>query len=123
MPADLPKTARVTESARFKAILDLKCSAADDLLSVFAAKRPVESSSTRPRVGLVVGRRHGPAVARNRKKRLLRSAFRAIQAELPPGFDFVLIPRATPAARLDAYVRSLAALAPKAAARASRRVG
>ncbi len=117
MPTDLPRAARVTQSARFKAVLDLKASAADALLTVFAGPKP----GPRPRLGLVVGRRHGNAIARNRKKRLLRAAFRVIQTDLPAGFDFVLIPRTTPAATLNAYVRSLGDLAPRAAARAARR--
>lgn len=121
MPADLPRRARVTESRRFKAILDLQCSAADAVLTIYAAPRPSPALSGRPRLGVVVGRRHGNAVARNRKKRLLRAAFRAVQTSLPAGFDFVLIPRTTPAAPLEAYVRSLGHLAPRAAARAARR--
>ena len=42
-----------------------------------------------PRVGLVVSKSCGSAVARNRIKRRLRSAARAI--ELEPGIDYVII--------------------------------
>jgi len=42
-----------------------------------------------PRVGLVVSKSCGSAVARNRIKRRLRSAARA--AELEPGIDYVII--------------------------------
>jgi ribonuclease P protein component len=42
-----------------------------------------------PRVGLVVSRSCGSAVARNRIKRRLRSAARA--TELEPGIDYVII--------------------------------
>lgn len=45
------------------------------------------------RLGLSVSRKVGGAVARNRVKRLLREAFRAVQAELPCGLDLVVVAR------------------------------
>lgn len=45
------------------------------------------------RLGVIATRRYGNAVARNRAKRLLREAFRASQAALPPSVDVVLIAR------------------------------
>lgn len=45
------------------------------------------------RLGLSVSRKVGGAVARNRVKRLLREAFRAVQAELPKGLDLVVVAR------------------------------
>ena len=44
-------------------------------------------------MGIVVGKRIGPAVVRNRVKRLLREAARARLGCLPPGYDIVLIAR------------------------------
>jgi len=47
-----------------------------------------------PRLGLAVGRRVGTAVRRNRVKRLLREAFRTVQADLPArpegSYDYVI---------------------------------
>jgi ribonuclease P protein component len=45
------------------------------------------------RVGVVAGRRVGPAVARNRAKRLLREAARHLYPRLMPGWDLILIAR------------------------------
>ncbi len=46
-----------------------------------------------PRLGLIVGRKHGSAVVRNRLKRVMRAAFRLSQHELPAGFDLICTPR------------------------------
>jgi len=46
------------------------------------------------RLGLVVGRRHGTAVRRNRLKRLIREAFRLSYAQVPRGLDLVCAPQA-----------------------------
>lgn len=71
-----------------------------------------ENSVGHPRLGLVVSRKCGTSVERNRWKRCLREAFRQSQAELPQGLDLVVIPRpraepATPA--VAGSLRELAA--------------
>ena len=46
-----------------------------------------------PRLGLAVPRAVGPAVVRNRLKRLLREVWRVLLPEVPAGHDYVLVAR------------------------------
>ena len=52
-----------------------------------------EDSEGEPRLGLAVPRAVGPAVARNRVKRVLREAWKKLLPEVPPGRDYVLVAR------------------------------
>jgi ribonuclease P protein component len=53
----------------------------------------LENDLGRNRYGFAVGRRVGDAVARNRAKRLLREAVRALHPDLRQGYDMVIIAR------------------------------
>lgn len=64
------------------------------------------------RLGLVVGKRVGGAVRRNRIKRCLREAFRRLAPDWPVALDAVVVPRAaapplTRAEAEDALARSV----------------
>jgi len=48
------------------------------------------SDGERVRLGLIVGRRTGNAVERNRAKRILRETFRRMQREIEAGTDLVV---------------------------------
>jgi ribonuclease P protein component len=51
-----------------------------------------DAGGTRPRIGITVSSKVANAVARNRVKRWVREAFRAVRADLPP-LDLVVIAR------------------------------
>jgi ribonuclease P protein component len=53
----------------------------------------VESEAEQPRLGLVVSKKCGNAVVRNRWKRSLREAFRLVQHRLPRNLDLVVLPQ------------------------------
>src|SRR5688572_393965 len=62
----------------------------------------------RSRLGLVVSRRVGKAVLRNRVKRILREVFRRNKSRLPAPLDVVLVPQKEPrthAEYLEAFLR------------------
>jgi ribonuclease P protein component len=81
----------------------------DGILAVYG----IENGRDHPRLGISVSRKKvRSANDRNRLKRLVREAFRLSKAEFPPGFDFVVVPRAQDAT-FDAVRRSLSNLTRK----------
>jgi ribonuclease P protein component len=72
------------------------------------------ASGMRPanvRVGVAAGRMVGPAVKRNRAKRLLRAAMQALLPSLNPSYDLVLIARpALASSTLDETRQALVSL-------------
>jgi len=119
---NFPKSVRLLKSAEFDRVFSQRCSCSDGLIVVYLALRnpalgipelgnPALGDSEQPRLGLVVSRKCGNAVVRNRWKRALREAFRLVQNDLPRNLDFVVLPqrRAKPdVVRLQDSFRQLA---------------
>jgi ribonuclease P protein component len=86
-----PRSGRLSRSADFERVYRRGHSHGNRHLVLYAFPRGAEADG--PRLGVSVSRKVGGAVHRNRVKRLLREAFRAREAELPPDHDFVIVAR------------------------------
>lgn len=84
-----PKSSRLLRTAEFDRVFQRRRSQGNDVLVVYGCENDLPTS----RLGLVVSRKCGNAVARARWKRCLREAFRLSQHELPAGLDLVVLPR------------------------------
>src|SRR5437588_11131007 len=73
----------------FRKVFARRRSVSDSWLIVYAC----ENGLPHLRLGLSVSRKVGPAVHRNRLRRLYREAFRLTRHEMPVGLDLILIPR------------------------------
>ena len=116
-------TFRLTTAMRLRRSQDFERTYADGLragdahLLVFV----MPNGQPQTRAGLSVSRKHGSAVIRNRKRRLLREAFRLNQHRLPAGMDLILIPRFRTDSTLQDYARSMVQLAGQLHSRISRK--
>jgi ribonuclease P protein component len=116
-----PPTARLVRPADFSRVYRQRQSAAAGPLVLYAAANGLPDG--RVRLGLSVGRRVGNAVVRNRWKRSLREAFRAIRPGMPAGTDIVLVVRGGPPPRGAEAARDTAATLAALAGRVTGRSG
>ena len=105
---------RVRDRAVFQQVFAQRRAVSDAHLIVHAMRNGLAHA----RLGITVPRRvTRSAVARNRLKRLIREAFRLRKAELPVGFDLIVLPRRT-GVDAGALTESLVRLARDAVRRA-----
>ena len=102
----LPPELRLKSSQDFARIFEQNHRVSDRHLLIFGGSNDLEWS----RFGLSVSKKHGNAIQRNRKKRLLREAYRNSREKIPTGFDWILIPRVGPEPTFNDYRRSLVKL-------------
>ena len=101
--------------ADFQRVYDRRRSVSNDWLIVYVR----ENGLPHLRLGLSVSRKNGPAVHRNRLRRLYREAFRLSRHEMPAGLDLVLIPRRPEHPELAELCRAL----PRLVRQAARKLG
>ena len=58
-------------------------------------------------MGISIGKKHGKSVQRNRIKRLLREAFRAVQGEMKGTYSIVLVPKVSEEYSVKEFERQL----------------
>ena len=100
-----PRTSRLLRPADFTRVYGRRASAAAGSIVVYGA--PNRTADGAARLGLSVSRRIGNAVVRNRWKRVLREAFRAVRGDVPVGHDFIVVVRSGVAPEGAAAARTL----------------
>ena len=86
-----PRRSRITRKTEFVNVLETgkKTASADFVLW----RKPCGPGLNTPRLGVMVSKKLGGAVIRNRAKRLIREVFRLNRRHLIEGVDMILYPR------------------------------
>lgn len=86
------KTERLTKNKEFRRIFREGKSFSNQYLTIYIYQHP-PTEGKQIRLGLVVSRKLGKAVRRNKLKRRLREIFRLHKHLLKPGLDIIFLPR------------------------------
>jgi ribonuclease P protein component len=109
----LPRASRLCDSAAFDRLLKQGARVSDGLMSLWARRNGLVHT----RFGMIVSRKHGNAVIRNRIRRRLREAFRLARARLPAGLDLASGPHVGANITVAGTIESLLRLAERLARR------
>jgi len=101
--ASFPKSRRVLKRPDFQRILKTGTLLRGDRLVCYIVEKPGEDT----RIGFVVSKKFGNAVARNRIKRLLREAFRNLKGDIREGLEIIALPKIKPEYTLDGFTRDM----------------
>ncbi len=112
-PLKFSRRQRLRLRRDFERVFRRRVSASDGLLVLYADRNDLPYG----RIGIVVSRRLGNAVTRNRIKRLVREAYRLGQHDRPTGLDLICIPRRARGVTLADLSASLSRLTEKLANR------
>ncbi|HUU23490.1 MAG TPA: ribonuclease P protein component [Phycisphaerae bacterium] len=88
MRQTLGKADRIKKGGEFSRVFREGRSAQDGSLRLYV----LANDLGRARLGVAASVRHGGAVRRTRLRRLCREAFRTVRADLPSGYDYVMVP-------------------------------
>ncbi|MBI2080192.1 MAG: ribonuclease P protein component [candidate division NC10 bacterium] len=108
-----PRTARLLKASDYTRVLKAGRRVSTGPFTLHLARAGAHAA----RLGLVIGRRAGAAVVRNRVKRSLREQFRQHRNLFPPGTDLVVVVTRDLTSATAAALRRAAAEALRAAAR------
>lgn len=97
----------------FQRVYSRRRSVSDNILIVYAAPNDKDYN----RLGLSVSRKYGPAVRRNRLRRLYREAYRLTRHTMPKGLDLILIPKSRDEPLLEELKTALPRLVQRVAIR------
>jgi len=101
---------RITHKRDFQRLHSSRLRARNSFLTLALAPNDLPH----PRLGIIVSKKCGNAVKRNRIKRHIREAFRLSRHELPPGYDMAVYWRPGRESELKQVQAALVALAVKA---------